>query len=66
MDYAMDPRVVDALDPAVGGVSQVKAALAALPTVSIALKQSDLTEYDRRHLRQRQPAWHRLGTTGQY
>lgn len=43
MDYAMDSRIVDHTDPAIGGVNQVKAALAALPTVSLALKQSDLT-----------------------
>lgn len=43
MDYAMDSRVVDHVDPSAGGVNQVKASLLALPTVSVALKQSDLT-----------------------
>ena len=40
----MDPNIVNAADPAIGGAAQVKAALAALPSICVSLPVSGLTD----------------------
>ena len=43
-DYGMDPRIVNATNPAIGGIPQVKAALQAIPSVCITVPVASLTD----------------------
>ncbi len=42
IDYGMDPDIVNHADPEIGGPAQVRAALAALPSVSIVIDATNL------------------------
>ncbi len=43
-NYGMDPDIVNSTDPAVGGVPQVKAALAAIPTLAVSIPLDSLND----------------------
>lgn len=43
-DYGMDPAIVNASDPAVGGVAQVVAALQAIPSVCVSVPVASLVD----------------------
>ncbi|MGI8604931.1 MAG: lamin tail domain-containing protein [Verrucomicrobiales bacterium] len=47
LDYGMDPEIVNHADPNIGGVPAVKAALMAIPTVSVVTDQANLTDPQR-------------------
>lgn len=42
LDYGMDPDIVNNANPLIGGTTQVKAALTAIPSMSLSLKVADL------------------------
>ena len=47
IDYGMDPDIVNSANPVIGGAAQVKAALAAIPSMSVVMDTADLFSQQR-------------------